>query len=92
MAERWCRSPPRMERVRIVRDVRDAASTLKHEPRVPLWVSRSDLTRMPACTVVEVEAYDVKVLLVVKENGEVLASAKPAHMPLSSVVAERLLS
>lgn len=53
----------RMERMNITRPPAAAASTLNHEPVVPFWISKEALEKKAACTVVEVEAHGVKVLL-----------------------------
>lgn len=72
---------------RFERDAMSPAFTLTHEPEVPFWVSESNLNlRVENCTVVEVKAHNVKVLLVIEDGGNVLVSAYPVHMPFSRVV------
>lgn len=68
-----------------------AASTLNYEPVVPFWISKEALEKKAACTVVEVEAHGVKVLLIINDKGEVKVSVWPTHMPFSRLVAMILL-
>jgi hypothetical protein len=83
----------RIEQVNLTRRAADDSSVERHELRVPLWVPDDVSRRELACTVVEVEAFGVKVLLIVREDDEVKASAMAMPIPMQggTAVAVQLL-
>lgn len=80
-----------IEYVNLTRRAADDNFVVRHDLSVPLWVPDGVLEGEPACTVVEVEAYGVKVLLVVCEDGKVKASAIATPRQGRNAVAVRLL-
>jgi hypothetical protein len=52
---------------------------------VQLWLRKDDVSEMKACTVGEFDVFGVKVLLIIKDNGEVNVSTSNASKMVIAV-------
>ena len=53
-------------------------SSIKHQHLVELWLHKDKVDENNACTIGEFDVFGVKVLLIIKENGEVNLSTSNA--------------
>lgn len=66
------------EMVRLTRKSIAETSSIEYQPLVQLWLHKDDTKDDTFCTIGEFDVFDVKVLLIIKDNGEVNVSTSNA--------------
>ncbi|KFY41476.1 hypothetical protein V495_04914 [Pseudogymnoascus sp. VKM F-4514 (FW-929)] len=66
------------EMVQLTRKSVAQTSSIEHQPMVQLWLHKNKVKKNNACTIGEFDVFGVKVLLIIKENGEVNLSTSNA--------------
>jgi hypothetical protein len=93
--------PPRVpiEILRITREAAAPASTVQHTHFLPPWTgllpagerNRIESLERATCIVTEVEAFGIKVLVVICENGRMTTSARSMVVQGGGTVARKIL-